>query len=636
MLKEFFRQLTPKLKLQNQIILLLIFSTIIPVFLVGLYGISSSINALSNLAYEQIEVELKTETQLVNAFLDDVRNDVWFFSKSPSLQSIIQTKNNQVIKGQSNPDYKTGVEQLQKNFIAMMQTKSKYMQLRYLDDLGNEVVRVDSDGTNIKVIPEAELQNKADRPYFSETMKLMANDLYVSRLDLNQERGQIERPFKPVIRYATPVFDSAGQKRGIVIANVLANQFLKEFKSHQPTQEESHTPEGKLKFIVNQDGYYVAHPNSNKEWGFEFKNNQKLSKDYSPEIAKQILSSESGTFEKGHYLFAYHRIWPSPNQPTFLVVVNTIPKNSFFESVYSFAFVSVLIIVVSLGVVLPLGFRRARQIVNLIKQLVNAISTSSQQTFSALEQQERITGQQATSVQETTSAMDELEASCKQSAQQAKAAVDAAQQALALAFRGTQAVGETLEGMFTLEKKVEAIAHQISQLSEQANQIGSISRIVSELANQSNMLALNSSVEAAHAGEHGKRFAVVANEIRKLSDQSQKEAEKIKLLVSNIQKAVNSTVVVTESGTHTVKSGVQIAKTTDQAFAGVADAVNYMVLNNQQISLNLKQQLNAIQQVVEAMEAINKGAKETAIGISQTRVGTAELSKTTRTLRRMV
>jgi methyl-accepting chemotaxis protein len=197
-------------------------------------------------------------------------------------------------------------------------------------------------------------------------------------------------------------------------------------------------------------------------------------------------------------------------------------------------------------------------------------------------------------------------------------------------------VGETLEGMFILEKKVGAIADQIVHLSERASQIGSISQLVSDLANQTNMLALNSSVEAVRAGEHGKGFSVVANEIRKFADQSQRSAEKINFLVSEIQSAINSTVMVTEEGTKTVTTGVQIAKRTDQAFAGVADAVNKVVLNNQQISLNLKQQVDGIQQVVQAMDAINKGAKETASGISQTKVGTQQLNEAALTLEQKV
>lgn len=94
--------------------------------------------------------------------------------------------------------------------------------------------------------------------------------------------------------------------------------------------------------------------------------------------------------------------------------------------------------------------------------------------------------------------------------------------------------------------------------------------------------------------------------------------------------------MVTEEGTKTVKTGVQVAQETDQAFVGVTDSVNRVVLNNQQISLNLKQQVDAIQQVVDAMEAINLGSKETAAGITQTKQSTQQLNLTAQTLKQMV
>ncbi|HEY9666630.1 MAG TPA: methyl-accepting chemotaxis protein [Coleofasciculaceae cyanobacterium] len=274
--------------------------------------------------------------------------------------------------------------------------------------------------------------------------------------------------------------------------------------------------------------------------------------------------------------------------------------------------------------------------VKSINQAASTITTSSSQIAVTIEQQERIASQQAASVNETTTTMDELEASCRQAAEQAKAAVTAAQQALGLAQGGTQAVEETLEGMFTLEKKVGAIAEQIVYLSEQAEQIGSISQLVADLANKTNMLAFNSSVEAVRAGEHGKGFAVVANEIRKLADQSEKATEKIGELVAEIQSAINSTVMVTDEGTKTVATGVQVARKTNQAFTGVSDAINKVVLNNQQISLNLKQQVDAMQQIVEAMETVNKGAKETASGIGQTKLGTEQLNEAALVLKRIV
>lgn len=627
---KFLGQLQDKLKLQQQLLLLLLLSSIIPVSIVGIFSIFSSTNALSQVAETKLEEKVGDKAGNILNFLDGINKDVLFLSKTPAIQGIIGTKASGAANKPSNSSNDPWIEQLQTTFTALMESKLHYMQIRYLDENGNEIVRVDSDGSKVQVIPKADLQNKGDRPYFTDTMKLSSGNIYISPVNLNQEKNQIEKPFKPVIRYATPVVDSTGKKRGIVIANVFANQFLKNIK-------EAKVGTGEKVILVNEDGYYIAHPNSNKEWGFEFKNNEKLEKDYPANIAKQILSSEQGLIKEGSdQIFAYRKVLIDPDKGQFLVVINQVPKNAVFASVNSLKIVAVVIILGSLAIVLPLGIFRGRQIISLIQQLINGISTSSQQIFSTLEEQERVANQQAASVNETTTTMDELEASSRQSAEQAKAAVSAAQQALVLTQGGTQAVGETLEGMFTLEKKVGAIAEQIVRLSEQANQIGSISQFVSDLANKTNMLALNSSVEAVRAGEHGKGFSVVANEIRKLADQSQKSAEKINVLVTEIQGAINSTVMVTDEGTKTVAAGVQIAQKTEVAFTGVTDAVNKVVLNNQQISLNLKQQVDAIQQVVQAMESINQGARQTTVGLNQTKIGTEQLNESALELKQMV
>lgn len=272
----------------------------------------------------------------------------------------------------------------------------------------------------------------------------------------------------------------------------------------------------------------------------------------------------------------------------------------------------------------------------IINQSTEEIASSSSEIAATVEQQERTATQQASSVNETTTTMDELGASSRQVSEQAEASVSAAQQALELAQGGSQAVDNTLQGMEDLREKVSAIAQQIVLLSEQTGQIGNISALVSDLANQTNMLALNAAVEAVRAGEHGKGFAVVASEIRKLADQSRKSADKINALVMDIQGSINSTVMVTEEGTKTVTTGVDIAQKTAQAFSGVAEAINDVVLNNQQISLNIKQQAIAIQQVVEAMNAINQGAKETATSISQTRIGTQKLNEASLSLKSII
>ena len=275
-------------------------------------------------------------------------------------------------------------------------------------------------------------------------------------------------------------------------------------------------------------------------------------------------------------------------------------------------------------------------IAQTIDRAISSIASSSTEIAATVEEQERMASQQAASVNQTTTTMDELGASSRATSQQIETAVAQAMQALNLAGGGTKAVEQTLEAMATLKTKVQDIQRQIIELSEQTDHIGNISTVVSDLANQTNMLALNAAVEAVRAGEHGKGFGVVASEIRKLADRSKKSGAQINLLVADIQKAINSTVMVTDEGTKTVESGVNIASETAAAFAGVANAINNVVLSSQQISLNAQQQSIAIEQVVEAMNSLNQAAAQTACGITQTKVATQRLNEAALDLKAVV
>ncbi|RMD68109.1 MAG: methyl-accepting chemotaxis protein [Cyanobacteria bacterium J149] len=288
------------------------------------------------------------------------------------------------------------------------------------------------------------------------------------------------------------------------------------------------------------------------------------------------------------------------------------------------------------GLSLILANMIAKAISDDVKKAVTQITSSSAEIATTMEEQERTASLQAASVNETTTTMDELRASSHQSEEQAKSASQAANEVLQLAENGNQSVEETVATMVDLKNKVAAIADQIVRLSEQTNQIGNISALVSDLSQQTNMLALNASVEAVRAGEHGKGFAVVAEEIRKLADQSRQSAANISNLVSDIQNAINTTVMVTDEGTKTVNAGMNITESTANAFAGVLEAINNVAMNNQQIVLNIRQQGKAVEQVLEAMDSINKGAQETAAGLTQVKAGTSQLSMTARELEAMV
>ncbi len=269
-------------------------------------------------------------------------------------------------------------------------------------------------------------------------------------------------------------------------------------------------------------------------------------------------------------------------------------------------------------------------------EVSSTMAASSSEIAATVEQQERTSSSQAASVNETTATMDELSASSRQSAEQAESAAAASQRVLHLVEDGNRSVSQTLESMTEMRLQMNAIAQQISQLSTQATQIGSITQLVTDVANQTNMLALNAAVEAVRAGEHGKGFSVVAAEIRKLADRSKESAQKIDSLVTEIQGAIDTTVMATEEGTKRVEVGLGASQQTAGAFDEVARAIDMVVISNQQISLNIRQQAIAVDQVVQAMNSLNQGAKQTAEGIAQTRIGTRRLEEAARDLQEMV
>lgn len=283
-----------------------------------------------------------------------------------------------------------------------------------------------------------------------------------------------------------------------------------------------------------------------------------------------------------------------------------------------------------------IGLWIANTISKTIIEATTALSSTSAEMATTSSQHERTASMQAAMVSETSSTFDEVGASSRQVAEQAESAASLAQRATMLTNEGTETVRQTMEGVKNLRDKVVAIANQILQLGEKTGQIGGLANLVMDLAGQTNMLALNAAVEAARAGEHGKGFAVVATEIRKLADQSKRSAEQANVLIGEIQKSTNSTIMATEEGTKRVEEVTRMTEKVDDLFKALASSAGSVFENAQQVLLNARQQSDALKQVAEAMSEIGRGAKETAAGISQTKVGIQELDRTSQMLKETV
>lgn len=264
------------------------------------------------------------------------------------------------------------------------------------------------------------------------------------------------------------------------------------------------------------------------------------------------------------------------------------------------------------------------------------LSAASSEIAATITQHERTASQQSAAVNETSATIDQLSASSRQSAEQAANSAALAERSSSATTQGSEATQQAVAAMNSLKDKIGAMADQILHLGEQSGQIGSIATLLKDLAGQINMLALNAAVEAARAGEHGKGFAVVASEIRKLADQSKKSAEQTAVLVADIQKATNSSIMVTEDGTRTVTEVTQLVRRVAELFNNLASLANSVNENAQQMMLNTKQQSAAFAQVVQATNSIAAGAKETVAGISQTKIGVQSLNSAAENLKAIV
>lgn len=191
------------------------------------------------------------------------------------------------------------------DFFVFCAVEKKYDQIRFIDDKGLEIVRINYNKGNTEVVSPDKLQYKTKRYYFRDTYQLSKDQVFVSPLDLNIERGEIEKPLKPMIRFGKPIFTKDNVKKGVIILNFLAEGIIKRFSEH-------HSKHGLLtnhSLMVNHQGFWLKGFDSSDEWGFMFQNNKKF-EHYSADAWQIISSKDFGQFENDKGLFTFDTIYP--------------------------------------------------------------------------------------------------------------------------------------------------------------------------------------------------------------------------------------------------------------------------------------------------------------------------------------
>ena len=254
-----------------------------------------------------------------------------------------------------------------------------------------------------------------------------------------------------------------------------------------------------------------------------------------------------------------------------------------------------------------------------VRQSARQVSGSANDLIVTMDQMTAGAQAQSREAMGVSSAMEELTLSVRQVAENAEASASAARLTLDSAQKGGDAVKVGLVGMQRIRGEVQGISKKIKTLADRSLEISEIVNTIEEISSQTNLLALNAAIEAAGAGEAGLRFAVVAEEVRKLAERSAKAAKDIVVLIKTIQTETQEAVIAMEDGTKEVESGYRTAVQTGESLRDIGDISKKSAELAQDISLATQQQVRGVESVAVAVQSIAGVAVQTEKGVVEAR-----------------
>ncbi len=304
-----------------------------------------------------------------------------------------------------------------------------------------------------------------------------------------------------------------------------------------------------------------------------------------------------------------------------LTKLNTESRN---KIIFQASLMGLILILLTISIFIYL-MGMLRKISREIRDGIEILANSSQDILSTITEMSTGASETAASVSETTATVEEVRQTAAVANKKAQSLLDSTNRVKSSAHQGQTSLNQVIEGMERIDVQMKKISGTVVKLSEQNRRIGEITASVADIADQSNLLAVNAAIEAAKAGEHGKGFTVVAQEIRNLSDQSKRATLQVKEILNEIEKSVNETVGVTEESKKTVETGKDLVSQSNEVIDILAGNIEETADAAMQISSSNHQQMAGMDQIVPAMENIKKASEQNAEGIRQAQNATREL-----------
>lgn len=257
---------------------------------------------------------------------------------------------------------------------------------------------------------------------------------------------------------------------------------------------------------------------------------------------------------------------------------------------------------------------RFRVLVENLKNFVGELDGATDQILTVTERTKSEMSEQQSETQQVASSISEMSATVQEVSNSASAAAAATQQAQEEANNGRKVVGDTMDAIHALAEEVKRAAGVIERLEKDSEEIGTVLDVIRGIADQTNLLALNAAIEAARAGEQGRGFAVVADEVRTLASRTQTSTQEIQKMIERLQSAAREAVHVMDAGSGQAETSVSQAARAGQSLDTIANAVSTIAGMSEQIASAAEEQSAAANEISGNIESINRRAEHNSEG----------------------
>ena len=277
-----------------------------------------------------------------------------------------------------------------------------------------------------------------------------------------------------------------------------------------------------------------------------------------------------------------------------------------------------------------------RDMIGKIAQTADLLASATEELSASAEQMAHGSQESSSQTSQVATAVEQMSATVMEVAKNSSQAAESAKKTSETAAKGGEIVTLTIDGMNRIAEAVQKSSYTIQTLGANSNQIGEIIAVIDDIADQTNLLALNAAIEAARAGEQGRGFAVVADEVRKLAERTTKATKEIAAMIKSIQSDTSGAVASMESGTGEVERGVEMTRKAGEALKEIVNNVQHVSDTIGQIATAAEEQSAAAEQISTSIETIASVTKESAAGARQSSTACQELSRLALELQKMV